>query len=72
MEQQGGGGSGHTPGRGHQRKSDRPKRKRFQRKAARKKQQAQKGYDDAVKRWEALTEEQRKLLPELHPDNFKP
>jgi hypothetical protein len=62
----------HKPGRGHRRKSDPHSKKRFQKKAKRKKAQAQKAYEEAQQRWRFMTEEQRKFRPELHPDNFKP
>jgi hypothetical protein len=62
---------GHTPGRGHRRKSDPQKTKRFQQKAAKKKANAEELYRHAIRRWEAMTEDQQRLLPELHPDNFK-
>jgi hypothetical protein len=71
MNRKGGGRQSHTPGRGHRRKSDPQKTKRFQREGTRKKAEARQIYDVAVKRWEAMTQEQRKLLPELHPDNFR-
>jgi hypothetical protein len=62
----------HTPGRGHQRKSDPHKKKKFRKKAARKKIGAQKAYEDACQRWESMSEEQRKFFPEFRPDKFKP
>jgi len=62
----------HTPGRGHRRKPDPYKKKKFRKKAARKKIEAQKTYEDACKRWNSMTEEQQKLFPEYHPDKFKP
>jgi len=61
----------HTPGRGHRRKSDPIKKRRFQKKAAEQKEAAQKAYKEALKRWENMSEDARKLEPELHPDNFK-
>jgi len=62
----------HRPGRGHRRKSDPHKKKKFQKRTARKKIEAQKAYEDACRRWESLSEEQRKFFAELHPDKFKP
>jgi hypothetical protein len=62
----------HTPGRGHRRKSDPPKKRRFQKETERRKQKAQKTYLDAIRRWEQMTEEQRRLRPELDPMNFEP
>jgi hypothetical protein len=61
---------GHTPGRGHRRKSDPNATKKFRKKAALKKSQAKKQFDKAVERWQSMTEEQRKFLPELDPENF--
>jgi len=62
----------HTPGRGHRRKSDPHKKKRFRKKGPKKKIEDQKAYEDACKRWDAMSEEKRKLLPEFYPGNFKP
>jgi hypothetical protein len=62
----------HTPGRGHRRKSDPKKRRRFRKREASKLTRRQKAYANAVKRWAAMTDEQQLLLPEFHPDNFKP
>ena len=45
--------------------------KRFRKKAAKQKEAAQKAYKEALKRWENMSEDARKLEPELHPDNFK-
>jgi hypothetical protein len=61
----------HTPGRGHRRKSDRQKKKRFREEVAKKKQKAKTAYLDAVRRWEQMTDEQRRLRPELDPVNFE-
>ena len=60
----------HAPGRGHRRKSDPIKKKRVRSRAARKRAKAQEVYEEAKKRWTAMTDEQRQLLPELDPDNF--
>lgn len=61
----------HTPGKGHRRKSDPIKKRRFRRAAARNKVEAEWLLSEAVARWALMTEEQRKFLPELHPDNFR-
>jgi hypothetical protein len=62
----------HTPGRGHRRKSDPPKKRRFQRLADRKKVEADQRYDDAKKAWEAMSEEARRMRPELDPELIRP
>ncbi len=62
----------HTPGRGHNSKSAGGKRKAFQKKAAQKRAAAEQCYEDAKKVWEGLTVEQRKMLPDLNPEKFKP
>ena len=67
----GGPNPGHTPGKGHTRKSGPQKTKRFQKKAKKKKEQAQKDYEDAVRVWESMSEKARKLRPELNPENCK-
>ena len=61
----------HTPGRGHRRKSDPHKKKRVRKRLARRKADAQKGYEKAKKLWDSFTEEVRKLRTDLDPDRFK-
>ena len=63
---------GHTPGRGHRRKSDPVKKRRFQETAARKRAEADKRYDEAIEVWHGLSDEERKLLPELDPALVRP
>jgi hypothetical protein len=66
------GGVKHTPGRGHSRKSGPLKKKRFQKKAAKKRQAQQ---DDLRKQWEdwdSLPPEVQKLLPEKKPKLPRP
>jgi len=63
---------GHTPGRGHRRKSDPHKKRRFRQKALSKKVQAEERHQRAIERWELMTDEQKKFRPEFHPDNFVP
>jgi hypothetical protein len=63
---------GHTPGRGHRRKSDPSKRRRYQRKVARKRAEAKKRYEDAKKAWDNMSEEARRMRPELDPELLKP
>jgi hypothetical protein len=63
---------GHTPGRGHRRKSDPKRIRRFRKSAARKKADADQRYDDAQKAWNEMSEEARKMRPELDPELVKP
>jgi hypothetical protein len=44
----------------------------LQKKAARRKTEAEQRYQQAVARWQAMTAEQRRFRPELDPANFKP
>jgi hypothetical protein len=62
----------HTPGRGHRRKSDPIKRKRFKKKAAKKKIEAIRRYNEAKKEWERMSEDARKMRPDLDPEILKP
>ena len=62
----------HTPGRGHRRKSDPHKKKRFQKRSAKRKAEAQKRYEEAKKLWESFTKEQRRIRTDLDPEKFKP
>lgn len=62
----------HKPGRGHRRKSDPPKKRRFRKKAADKKAEADARYDGAVREWERMSEDARKMRPQLDPDIIKP
>ena len=63
---------GHTPGRGHRGKSDPPKKRQFQRDAAKKKAEADREYDEAVRAWSEMSEQARKLRPELDPELIRP
>jgi hypothetical protein len=66
------GGVKHKPGRGHDRKSQPPLKKRFQKKAAAKQQQKQ---DELRKQWEVwdrLPPEVRKLRKDLTPKDPRP
>ena len=63
--------AGHTPGRGHQSKSGPPKKERFRKKAADKRKQKDDEYKEKWDRWNKLSDEAKKLRPELHPD-WKP
>jgi hypothetical protein len=62
----------HTPGRSHRRKSDPQKSKRFQRRAARKREAAEKTLSDAWDLWDGLSVEQKKILSELMPKKPRP
>jgi hypothetical protein len=63
---------GHMPGRGHRRKSNPPKKRRFRQHAAKKKAEADKRYDDAKKAWAEMSDEARRMRPELDPELIKP
>jgi hypothetical protein len=63
---------GHTPGRGHRRKSDPHKKHRYQKRVANKKAEADKLYDEAVMAWEEMSEAAKNLRPELDPEFIKP
>ena len=62
----------HTPGRGHRRKSDPAKKRRFQEAAARKRAEAEIRYDKALAIWSKMSEAARKLNPELDPEKVRP
>jgi RHS repeat-associated protein len=62
----------HTPGRGHNGKSKPQRTKRFQRNAAKKRCTQEQEYEAAKTRWEQLDGKAKKILQDLHPDNFKP
>ncbi len=63
---------GHTPGRGHRRKSDPVKKRRLRRKAAKKKAEADRRYEEARRAWEKMPEDARRMRPELDPELIKP
>jgi hypothetical protein len=66
------GGVKHQPGRGHDRKSQAARKREF----ARKQRQKREIEDDDLRQrwavWDRLTEDQKKLLPELEPDEPRP
>jgi hypothetical protein len=62
----------HTPGRGHRRKSDPARKKRFRKKDAKKKIEADKRYNEAKREWERMSQDARKLRPDLDPELLKP
>jgi hypothetical protein len=66
------GGVKHQPGRGHDRKSAIERKRRF---AEKQRQKRAAGRDELRKLWEQwdkLTDEQKKLLPELEPPDPRP
>jgi hypothetical protein len=62
----------HTPGRGHRRKSDPRKKRRHRKRAAKRRADAEKRYEEAKIEWERMSEEARKMRPELDPELLKP
>jgi len=63
---------GHTPGRGHRRKSDPVKKRRHQKRATKRKAEADRRYKDAKKAWDEMSDDARKMRPELDPELVKP
>jgi hypothetical protein len=63
---------GHTPGRGHRRKSDPRKKRRFRKRRSKQKAEAEKRYQDANRAWEEMSEDARKMRPDLDPELLKP
>ncbi len=57
----------HTPGRGHQRKSEGPKRRRFQKQAQLKRERELEEWRAKKKTWDSLSELVKQLRPELRP-----
>ena len=66
------GGRKHTPGRGHRRKSEALKKKRFQRKAATKRRAEHDELRAQWHEWDALSAEQQRLLPDMKPIQPRP
>jgi hypothetical protein len=67
------GGIKHQPGRGHNRKSAKEKRKRFARTAAKKRQRQEEDAKKAWDAWDKLSDEVKKLLgPTAQPDVPRP
>ena len=63
---------GHTPGRGHRRKSDPHHKRRRRKKAAKKKLDADKRYDEARREWLRMSTIARKMRPERDPELIRP
>jgi hypothetical protein len=61
----------HTPGRGHQRKSQPAKKERFADRARKKREAAEAEYQVAVERWNRMSPEARNLRKDLDPANLK-
>jgi hypothetical protein len=66
------GGIKHQPGRGHDPKSGPARRERFARKAAKKRAEKEGEARKQWEEWNQLTDEQKKLLPELEPKVPRP
>jgi hypothetical protein len=67
------GGIKHQPGKEHDRKSAPAKKKRFAKKAARKRQQAEEESKKQWEQWDALSDEQKRLLgPQAAPKVPRP
>jgi RHS repeat-associated protein len=66
------GGKKHTPGRDHQTKSGEKKKERFQKKAEKKREREKNDLTKSWDDWNKLTDEQRKMLPELKPQKPDP
>ena len=62
----------HTPGRGHRRKSNPAKKRRFRRKATSKRFETKQRNEAAKRAWDEMSEEARRLRPELNPETMKP
>jgi hypothetical protein len=66
------GGIQHQPGRGHDSKSAPQRQDRFRRKARRKREQEREAAKKQWEVWDAFTDEQKKLRPELRPTLPRP
>jgi hypothetical protein len=66
------GGIEHQPGKGHDSKSGPPKKRRFARKSARRRVAEQADARRQWEVWDGLTEEQKKLRPDLQPTLPRP
>lgn len=66
------GGIKHTPGRDHTRKSGPRKKKRFQRKAAKRRQAKHDDLREQWDEWDSLPPDVQKLLPEKKPKLPRP
>jgi hypothetical protein len=66
------GGVKHTPGRGHKRKSDPRKKKRFQQKARKKRQAKEETLRKQWDEWDSLPPEVQQLRPQKKPKLPRP
>jgi len=66
------GGVKHTPGRGHRRKSDPQRKKRFKKNVVKRKKELQEALRQQWDEWNALGPEVRKFFPELKPKLPRP
>jgi hypothetical protein len=66
------GGRKHTPGRGHRRKSEPQKKRRFRRKAATKHRAENESLRARWDEWNAMLPEQQRLLPDKKPKKPRP
>ena len=66
------GGVKHTPGRGHTPKSGPPKKKRFQKEAAKKRRAKKADLQKKWEQWDSLPPDVQKFRPELKPELPRP
>jgi hypothetical protein len=66
------GGRKHTPGRDHTRKSGAAKKRRFAKKKQRQREDEQEQCRDQWEIWDSLSEDAKKLRPDLYPDCPRP
>jgi hypothetical protein len=66
------GGIKHQPGQGHDPKSGAARKRRFARKVAKKRKETEEAARKQWEIWDALTEDQRKLLPNQKPSLPRP
>ena len=66
------GGKKHTPGRGHARKSEGPKKRLFGRRARQRRERERADAERQWQQWDSLTEEQQKFRQDLFPKYPRP
>ena len=66
------GGIKHQPGRGHDRKSAKDRKKRFAKEAAQRRRDAEGELKAQWDLWDQLTDEQKALRPDLKPGQPRP
>jgi len=62
----------HTPGRGHRRKSEPQKRRKFRKKRDMKRQEALENARRQWQQWDSFSDEQKLLLSDLRPTQPRP